>query len=168
MGCIYETDEYGVPLSQEILFEPQRNSVNYYMKQFNKLGIFYFSVDFERQNILSQSSAPVPPLAIIVIPDIKFHYQIISKKNFNPGPIMTNVNDFVIWKFDNIISHNLVQLSSNSTIRDLGSCGSLAKPGRSRECLALECVRPGTYFFANPGKERKGLRLNACERSSSF
>ena len=91
-------------------------------------------------------------MTVIVLPEIQFHYQLIDKEEFNDEPILTNVNDFVIWQFKQTISHNVIQLSSDETLEEIQSCHERAIKGRNRSCLAVECIKPGVFFFANPGK----------------
>jgi hypothetical protein len=83
------------------------------MKEFQQEGIYYFSTDFNQND---QQENSTKPLAIIVVPNVRFHYRSVHKNDFDSLPILTNVNDFVIWQF--------------------------------------ECMIPGTFFFANPGKTK--------------
>ncbi|CAF4428119.1 unnamed protein product, partial [Rotaria magnacalcarata] len=63
-----------------------------------------------------------PPLAIVVLPEIRFHYKLIRLSDFDPDAIITNINDFVVWQFEQIIRYGLIQLRSNETLEDLVSC----------------------------------------------
>ena len=126
------------------------HSVNYFMKEFQQEGIFYFTTDIN-ENSTKKQQDPVEPLRIIVLPDARFHYREIHTNDFSPHPIVTNVGDFVFWQFDHPISRNLIQLHPGSTLKDLISCHDRAVVGRNRQCLAVECSLPGTFFFANPG-----------------
>jgi hypothetical protein len=121
------------------------------MKEFQQEGIYYFSTDFNQND---QQENSTKPLAIIVVPNVRFHYRSVHKNDFDSLPILTNVNDFVIWQFDHIVSHNLVQLDSNEKLPDLIASHERAIAGRNRQCLAVECMIPGTFFFANPGKTK--------------
>ncbi|CAM4854988.1 unnamed protein product [Rotaria socialis] len=155
IAAIYRTDELGNPYELEKpLFQPQPNSINYYMQEFQALGVYYFSTDINSNNKKKQEQKPTQPLAIVVIPEIRFHYRSIGKDNFDSDPIITNINDFVIWQFNEIISHRSVQLAPNETYEELIGCHERAIPGRHRQCLAIECTIPGTFFFANPDFER--------------
>lgn len=148
---IYRTDEYGNHLEDnKPVFQPQPNSVNYYVEKFRKTGIYYFTLDaVHYQGIHSLKSIP---LAVIVLPAIRFHYRLIRLSDFDSQAIITNINDFVIWEFEQIIRYNVIQLRSNETLDDLISCHDRAVAGRNRQCLALECSMHGTFFFANPGR----------------
>jgi hypothetical protein len=134
-----------------VLFQAQQNSANMFMKEFDQLGIYYYSIDIPSDN--RQKTKPVPkhPLAIIVLPEIRFHYQAINRNHFDIQPVLANVGDFVIWEFANIISHNVISLHPNATLQDLISCHERASVGRNRQCLGAECMLSGTFFFANPG-----------------
>ena len=75
-----KTDEFGQRLNSiDLIFEPQRNSVNNFYKQFDKLGIFYFSVDFTPEKIWKNTSTPVTPLAVVVNSryqiSLQFHFE---------------------------------------------------------------------------------------------
>lgn len=118
------------------------------MKQFEQVGIYYFTTDIQQEKKTSS------PLAVIVLPDIRFHYQLIRLSDFDSQALITNINDFVIWQFEEIIQCNLIQLRSNETLENLVSCHERAVRGRNRQCLAVECIMPGIFFFANPGKRR--------------
>jgi len=69
--------------------------------------------------------------------------------------ITTNTNDFIIWEFEQIISHDVIPLSSNETFKDIISSHDRAKIGKYRQCLAVNCKRisPGVSFFSNPGNK---------------
>lgn len=114
------------------------------MKQFEHIGIYYFTTDVEKTS--------ASPLAVIVLPDIRFHYNLIRLSDFDSQALMTNINDFVIWQFEEIICFNLIQLRSNEKLEDLASCHDRAARGRNRQCLAVECIMPGIFYFANPGR----------------
>jgi len=155
---IYHTDEFGNELeSDQPLFQPQQNSINYFMKEFTELGIYYFSTaKYDDKNDQEKNKKPLThPLAIIVLPEVRFYYKPISKDNFDHQSIITNVNDFVIWHSDELISHNLIQIRSDETLKDLIACHDRAVAGRNRQCLAVECIQSGTFFFANPGRIKK-------------
>ncbi|CAF1275038.1 unnamed protein product [Rotaria magnacalcarata] len=161
IAAIYRTDEHGNPYeSEKPLFQPQPNSINYYMQEFQTLGVYYFSTDINSNNKKKQEQTPTQPLAIVVIPEIRFHYTSIGKDNFNSDPIITNINDFVIWEFNEIISHRSAQLRSNGTYEELIGSHERAIPGRHRQCLAVECTIPGTFFFTNPDFERVNGSVN--------
>ena len=149
---IYQTDEYGKPLEgSRAIFQPQLNSINYFMKQFEHVGIYYYTTDIHQEKERKSS----PPLAVIVLSDIRFHYRLIRLSDFDSQPIITNINDFVIWQFEEIIQYNLIQLRSNETMENLISCHERAVSGRNRQCLAVECIMSGVFYFANPGKQRE-------------
>ncbi|CAF0920401.1 unnamed protein product [Adineta ricciae] len=143
-SSIHQTDEYGC--SYQPVFQAQLNSVNHFMQQFRRTGIYYYSIDPNRKKC--------SPLAIVVLPEIRFHYVYIHLRDFDSAAILTNVNDFVIWQFEQIIRFSLVQLRSNETLEDLASCHDRAIPGRNRQCLGVECIMPGVFYFANPEFER--------------
>ncbi|CAF1293197.1 unnamed protein product [Rotaria sordida] len=150
---IYRTDEYGNHLEEnKPIFQPQLNSVNYFMQQFQQIGVYYFSMDISHDH--SKKSRTLSPLAIIVLPEIRFHYKLIRLSDFDSQAIITNINDFIIWQFEQIIRFNVIQLRTNETLQDLVSCHDRAIPGRNRQCLAVECIMPGTFYFANPEFER--------------
>ena len=160
MASIKATDEHGHPLESEpVLFQPQANSINYYMKQFDQLGIYYFSTDINLKSKQKRSSAPPRPLAVIVLPKIKFHYKSIGQDQFDSEPIVTHVNDFVFWQFDRTVTCNVIQLGGKETLQDLASSHDRAFTGRNRQCLAVECVMPGTFFFVNPGRETSTISV---------
>jgi hypothetical protein len=126
------------------------------MKQFSELGIYYFSTDIQNDDKRRPKQSATYPLTIIVLPEIRFHYKSISKGNFDSQIIITaNTNDFVIWEFEKLISHDVIKLRSNVTFQELISCHDNAIPGRNRRCLAFNCKRipSGTSFFCNPGKK---------------
>jgi len=142
--------------SQKILFHPQDNSVNYFLKPFPQLGIYYFSTDIQNHVKRKAKQSSTYPLTIIVLPEIRFHYKDISKGNFDSKIIVaTNTNDFVIWHFQKLISHDVIQLRSNETYQQLMSCHDKAITGRNRRCIAFNCKRihSGKSFFCNPGKK---------------
>jgi len=152
LANIYRTDEYGNYFERnKPIFQPQLNSINYFIQQFQQTGIYYFSTDI---NIDKEKRFSIsPPLAIIVLPEIRFHNKLIRLSDFDSQAIITNINDFMIWQFEQIIRFNVIQLRSNETIEDLVSCHDRAVSGRNRQCLAVECIMPGTFYFANPGKK---------------
>lgn len=119
------------------------------MKEFTEEGIYYFSTD-PNQNKKNQETTQ--PLAIIVIPDVKFHYRETRKNDFHSIPIIANINDFVIWQFEHVVTHNVIQISAQETIQNIIASHERAVAGRKRQCLAVECIMPGTFFFSNPGK----------------
>ncbi len=142
--------------SEQILFQPQQNSINYFMKQFPKLGIYYFSTDIQNDDKRRPKQSSTYPLTIIVLPEIHFHPKSIKKGKFDSEVIIiTNKNDFVIWEFEKLISHDVKKLRSNATYQDLISCHEKAIPGRNRRCIAVNCKRlpPGASFYCNPGKK---------------
>ncbi|CAF1524841.1 unnamed protein product [Rotaria sp. Silwood1] len=150
---IYQTDEYGNHLEEnKPVFQPQLNSMNCFMQQLRQTGIYYFSNDISSDD--EKKSFKAPPLAVIVLPEIRFHYKLIRLSDFDSQTIITTVNDFIIWEFEQIIRFNVIQLRSNETLQDLISCHDRAIPGRNRQCLAVECIMPGTFHFANPEFER--------------
>ena len=150
VGSIHRTDEFGNRIeSERILFQPQENSVNYFMKDFQHEGVFYYSTDLNND----KQDTTGKPLAVIVLPDVRFHYQAVHKDEFDSEPILTNINDFVIWQFDHTIAHNLIQLDPDEKLQDLIRSHDRAEAGRNRQCLGLECHLPGTFFFSNPGKK---------------
>jgi len=147
LANIYRTDEYGNHLEEnKPVFQPQLNSINYFMQQFQQTGIYYFSTDINSNNGIS-------PLAIIVLPEVRFHYKLIRLSDFDSRAIITNINDFIIWQFEQIIRFGVIQLRANETLQDLASCHDRAVPGRNRQCLAVECIIPGAFYFANPGRK---------------
>ncbi|CAF3616975.1 unnamed protein product [Adineta steineri] len=151
----YRTDEYGNHLDvDKPIFQPQLNSMNYFMQQFKQIGIYYFSTDIMNNNYREKFSSSSSPLAIIVLPEIHFHYKFIRLGDFDFQAIITNINDFVIWQFEQIIRFGVIQLRSNETLQDLASCHDRAVSGRNRQCLAVECIMPGIFYFANPEFER--------------
>lgn len=158
----FRTDEYGNHLeADKPIFQPQLNSVNFFMQQFQQTGIYYFSSDntddHEKQSFKSS------PLAVIVLPEIRFHYKLIRLSDFDSQAIITNINDFIIWQFEQIIRFNVIQLRFNETLQDLVSCHDRAVSGRNRQCLAVECIMPGTFYFANPGRNlcKISFKINA-------
>jgi hypothetical protein len=159
VATLYHTDEFGNELqSNQPIFQPQQNSINYFMKEFSQLGIYYFSTakSDDKNNDQEKNKKPTThPLAIIVMPEVRFYYKPIGKNNFDHRSIITNVNDFVIWYSDEVISHNVIQIRSDETLKDLIACHDRAVAGRNRRCLAVECIQSGTFFFANPGRIKK-------------
>ncbi|CAF2859080.1 unnamed protein product, partial [Rotaria sp. Silwood2] len=152
---IYQTNELGNRLETEkILFQPQANSINYYMKEFQQLGIYYFSTDINNTDKKKNIQNSTLPLTVVVLPEIRFHYKSISKDNFDSEPTRTNINDFVFWQFDQIISHKSIQINPDVTLEELISCHEHAVAGRNRQCLAVECIVQGTFYFANPEFDR--------------
>jgi len=125
------------------------------MKDFQQEGIYYFSTDIINNDKNKNQQNSTKPLAIIVIPDIRFHYKIIRQNDFESYPILTNVNDFIIWQFEHVITHNVIQLNSLEKLQDIIGCHDRAVVGRNRQCLAVECILPGIFFFANPGNKKK-------------
>jgi hypothetical protein len=121
------------------------------MQQFQETGIYYFSTDILNNKRIKSSTSP--PLAIIVLPEIRFHYKLIRLSDFDSEAIITNINDFIIWQFEQIIRFNVIQLRSNESLEDLVSCHDRAASGRNRQCIAVECIMPGTFYFANPGRK---------------
>jgi len=121
------------------------------MKDFPQEGIYYFSTDINDDDKNKNQQKLTPPLAIIVLPKMSFHYQSIRKNDFDSHPIIANINDFIIWQFEQIISHNVIQIGSYETLQSIISSHERAVAGRNRKCLAVECIMPGTFYFANPG-----------------
>ncbi|CAF3816167.1 unnamed protein product [Rotaria sp. Silwood1] len=157
-SIIYQTDEYGNRSEPEqILFYSQQNNINYIMKEFSQLGIYYFTMDIKNHNKQKRKQCSTYPLAIIVLPEIRFHYKEIRKGKFDSKIVITtNTNDFIIWKFEQTIIHDVIRLRSNETFKDLISCHDRAIVGKSRRCLAIncKCIPPGAFFFCNPDFER--------------
>lgn len=123
------------------------------MKEFRNEGIFYFSTDMDDDdNGKNRRKNAVEPLAIIVVPSTRFHYRSIHKNDFDSSPIVTNINDFVIWQFDHFITHNVIQLNNHERLPDVIASHERAIAGRNRQCLAVECILAGTFFFTNPGR----------------
>ena len=148
-AAIYQTDEFGRRI--RTLFQPQEHSVNYYMKEFLDLGVYYFSTDINDTND-KKANTSSQPLVVIVIPEIQFHYKSIRKNVFDSESTMANINDFIIWRFEESISRSIVQLNSDDTFEDLENCHEVAIVGRNRLCLGVECVQAGTVYVASPGK----------------
>jgi hypothetical protein len=126
------------------------------MKPFSELGIYYFSTDIQNYEKPKAKQSSTYPLTIIVLPEIRFHYKYISKGNFDSKIIVaTNTNDFVIWHFQQTISHDVIQLRSDETLEQLMSCHDRAISGRNRRCIAFNCkrIQSGKAFFCNPGKK---------------
>ncbi|CAF1400090.1 unnamed protein product [Rotaria sordida] len=157
-SIIYQTDEYGNRLEPEqILFQSQQNNIDYIMKQFSQLGVYYFSTDIKNHDKRKRKQSSTYPLAIIVLPEIRFHYKSVDKGKFDSETVMTtNTNDFFIWKFERTISHDVIRLRSNATFKDLISCYERAIAGKNRRCLAIDCksIPPGASFFCNPDFEQ--------------
>jgi hypothetical protein len=163
LANIYRTDEYGNHLEvNQPIFQPRLNSINYFMQPFQQTGIYYFSTDINRDN--EKKTSISPPLAIIVLPEIRFHYKLIRLSDFDSQAMITNINDFIIWQFEQLIRYNVIQLRSNETLQDLVSCHDRAIPGRNRQCLAVECIMPGVFYFANPGKKNVIYEMNIKDR----
>jgi hypothetical protein len=158
-AIIYQTDEYGNRIGSEILSQCQQSSVrNYCMKEFSKIGIYYFSTNIINSDKRKTKRSSTYPLAIIVLPEICFHYKSIGNGNFDSNTIITtNMNDFIIWIFGKIISHDVVRLNSNDKFHDLLSSHSRAVVGKNRQCVAINCksVPLGVSFFCNPGKQKQ-------------
>ncbi|CAF0736434.1 unnamed protein product [Didymodactylos carnosus] len=154
---LHQTDEYGNKLNNGFSLKPIENGSRCLMKQFEKIGVYYFSNiddDYDKTKQTTTSGKSHPPLAIIVLPEIKFHYKTIQQHLFDPQPMVTKLNDFVIWEFLEPIQHNVIQLMQTENIQDLASCHDRAERGQSRQCLAMECVDTGIYYFANPDFEK--------------
>lgn len=123
------------------------------MKEFPHEGIFYFSTDADdNDDNDKRRKDPVEPLAVIVVPATRFHYRSINKGDFDSAPIVTNINDFVLWQFEHSISRNVVQLNNNERLSGVIASHERAAAGKNRRCLAVECVIAGTFFFTNPGR----------------
>lgn len=148
-GTIYQTDEYGDQLEPgKKLVQPQKTNMNYFMINFTKLGIHYFSMDIKARRPLNR------PLAIIVLPEVIFHHKVIRNSPFDSEIILTNTNDFVIWEFEHDISHDFVRLKSNETLEDIRLSSGNAINISTRRCLGVSCKELpfGASFFSNPGK----------------
>jgi hypothetical protein len=105
LANIYRTDEYGNHLEvNQPIFQPRLNSINYFMQPFQQTGIYYFSTDINRDN--EKKTSISPPLAIIVLPEIRFHYKLIRLSDFDSQAMITNINDFIIWQFEQLIRYN--------------------------------------------------------------
>lgn len=147
-ASVYETDEHGKDLARSALvFQPQANSVNYFRRVFDRVGMYYFATDHEQHKRPSSS-----PFAVLVLPEIRFHYKFVHLNDFDWQVLITNVYDFIIWQFEQTVRFGMVQLRSNESLEDLASCHDRAVAGRHRQCLAVECIVPGAFYFANPGK----------------
>ncbi|CAF1154189.1 unnamed protein product [Adineta ricciae] len=158
-STIFQTNEHGRRTEHgSILFQPQRNSINYFVKHFNDLGVFYFSTNVKNHLRKTIKQTITQPLAVIVIPEIRFHEKRIeTKKAFDSKLIVTtNSKDFVIWRFDQPISHNVVQLHQDEKFDDLLACHTRAVVGRKRQCVGFYCEKLsiGAFFFANPDFEK--------------
>jgi hypothetical protein len=122
------------------------------VKDFQQIGIYYFTTNINNKDSQKRQKSSPQPLAIIVIPDIRFHYKSIRHNDFDSQTIISNLNDFVFWEFEQTVSRNVIQIGADETLRDLISSHERAVSGRNRFCLAVECIVSGTFFFANPGK----------------
>lgn len=122
------------------------------MKEFHQLGIHYFSTDLNTYNDKKKNQkSSNQPLAVVVLPEIRFHHKSVRKSEFDTDPLIVNVNDFIVWHFEQNISRNVVQLSPDYTEAELLECHGKAAIGRNRRCLAVECPTAGTFYVANPG-----------------
>lgn len=116
------------------------------VKAFPHLGLFSF--------VTSKSgSSSSSSLTIVVLPPIRFHWKLIRLSDFDAQAIRTVVNDFIIWQFEQVIRFNMIQLRSNETLQDLIACHERASTSRNRQCIAVECIMPGIFYFANPGNK---------------
>ena len=164
-SAIYQTDELGNRLEfKPVLFQPQQYSINYFVKQFTQKGIFYFSTVDQRSD---KGKSGENLLTVIVLPDQRFHYKEIAKNKFDAELIIaTNAKDFVVWKFETDIIHDVIQLHENPKFDDLMLCHTRAVAARKRRCLAVSCktMAKRANFFCNPGKKY----INGCNRVVRF
>ncbi|CAF1639475.1 unnamed protein product, partial [Didymodactylos carnosus] len=158
---LYQIDKYGNISENSFNFKSNKNDSQYLMKQFDRIGVYYFTNinndqydDKQEKTTIELKTLVNPVLTIIVLPEIKFHYKLIQKHDFDLQPIVTKLHDFVIWEFSEPIQHNVIQLIDTENINDLISSHNRAVKGQNRQCLAMECVATGTYYFANPDFEK--------------
>lgn len=117
-------------------------------REFAETGVFYFAVDvdLEKKSIVRGYA-----LAVIVLPEIRFHWKLIRLSDFDSQAIRTNLNDFILWQFEQVIRAEMIPLRPNETLDELIACHDRGATGRNRQCIAVECIVNGTFFLANPG-----------------
>ena len=118
------------------------------LKVFPDVGLFSF---------VTWKSGSSSSLTIVVLPPIRFHWKLIRLSDFDAQAILTVVNDFIIWQFEQVIRFNMIQLRTNETLQDLVACHERAATSRNRQCIAVECIMPGIFFFANPGNNKTNI-----------
>ena len=137
LPSIYQRESSG-----ESSLIPRLNLRTPVVKEFSLLGLFSFGTTNTRSS-----------LTIVVLPEIRFHWKLIRLSDFDAQAIRTDVNDFIIWQFEQVIRYNMIQLRSNETLQDLVACHDRASYSRNRQCIAVECIMPGIFYFANPGQK---------------
>ena len=130
----------------------QQNGIKCFMKKFSQLGIYYFSIDIKRHDRGRREQSSTFRLAIIVLPEIRFHYKTLGKGVFDSQTI-ANTNDFIIWEFEKTICHDVTNSLTSDAFQDLVTCHDRATVGKNRRCLAVEGFSPGAFFYSNPGKK---------------
>lgn len=144
------TNEFGQSIdSNEILIRSRKDFSENFILTFRHSGIFYYSfnVDLHRREREEKT-----PICVVVLPEIRFHWKSIRSNDFDFDPIRTNLNDFIFWQFEQVIRSNMIPLRQNETLDDLISCHNRVSFSRNRQIIGLECIRTGTFFFANPGR----------------
>lgn len=108
---IRQTDQYGNQLEHsKVLLQREQNSMAYYLTQFSQTGVHYFSMDNNRCHEQETKQSSADQLAIIVLPEIRFHYKRIRQGVFDSEVIITTIrDDFVIWEFDQAISRDVIR-----------------------------------------------------------
>jgi hypothetical protein len=150
--AIYETNEFGqIPDPFKVSFEPQTNSVNYFCKVFQKLGIFYFRADCTFYN----NTQPLPQnriLAVVVIPKIKVHIENDPGVQFKRHPILAHNNDLVVWKFPQPIKEDLFLLNMESVISSIKAQHEKGHETRERYYFGHAFSKSGCFALINACK----------------
>ena len=152
---IEQTNACGTPFELiKTLCRPRTDGIHCFIKKFSQLGIYYFSIDIKHHDKGKREQPPPYWLAIIVSPKINFHDKLLGKRDFNSRTVtIANTNDFIIWKFDKTICHNVVNSLTSDTFEDVVTCHDRAIIGKNRQYLAVEGNSPGAFFYSNPGKK---------------
>lgn len=151
---IEQTNECGTRLKlMETSFCPQPNTIHRFIDKFSQLGIYYFSINIKHHDEGKREQSSTFRLAIIVLPEILFHFKTLDKDAWEFRTIV-NTNDFIIWEFERTICHDITNSCASDTFQDLVTCHDRATVGKNRRCLAVEGSSPGAFFYSNPGKNK--------------
>lgn len=152
---IYETDRNGFRLQPtRSLFQSPSSSIQYVVRTFPKLGAYYYSTDSDEHEQHTSRRSTARPLTITVLPKPCFRVKTVAKSQFDSRAVMiASVTDFIVWKFEKAVSHNVVELDPSTTFKHLSASRESAKPGKTRWCLAVNCkaLQARAHFFCNPG-----------------
>ncbi len=117
-----------------------------FVQSFDELGIFYYRSD-NTQGILG---------AVVVVPEPKIEIVSVNKTIINPDPVIINLNDVVVWEFEQPQNKDLVLISSDD---DLKNYTEKARDLLLSRFISKAFKEPGVYHFMSPSFDR-ALKLD--------